>query len=108
MQPAHPGRGSGPDLAQRVSIDEDRYPPLLRLIPDPPASLYVKGDPSALREPRLAVVGSRRASAAALRLTEVLCGQLAEAGLTICSGLALGIDGAAHRGALRAGAGAWR
>ncbi len=103
MQPAHPGRGNGPDLAQRVSIDEDRYPPLLRLITDPPASLYVKGDLSALREPQLAVVGSRRASAAALRLTEVLCGQLVEAGLTICSGLALGIDGAAHRGALRAG-----
>ena len=51
----------------------------------------------------MAVVGSRRASPAGLRVAQLLSGQIAGAGLHICSGLALGIDGAAHRGALQAG-----
>jgi DNA processing protein len=96
-------RGAGHAGAQRLTIDDERYPALLRLIPDPPRQLYAKGDLSVLREPQLAVVGSRRASPAALRATEMLCAQAVAAGLHICSGLALGIDGAAHRGALRAG-----
>lgn len=89
--------------AQLLSIDQEHYPPLLRLIHDPPPRLYVKGDPAALLAPQLAVVGSRRASPAALRATDILCSQAVGAGLQICSGLARGIDGAAHRGALRAG-----
>jgi DNA processing protein len=75
----------------------------LREIHDPPPLLYVRGDPALLREAQLAVVGSRRASPAGLRAAEVLSGQLTSAGLHICSGLALGIDGAAHLGALAAG-----
>ncbi len=86
-----------------LSLADDRYPPLLRLIHDPPQRLYVRGDPAVLREPQLAVVGSRKASAAAVRAAEALCGQAVASGLHICSGLALGIDAAAHRGALRAG-----
>jgi DNA processing protein len=89
--------------AQIIAIDDERYPPLLREIHDPPPLLYVRGDPSLLREAQLAVVGSRRASPAGLRAAELLSGQLASAGLHICSGLALGIDGAAHLGALAAG-----
>ena len=89
--------------AQTLAITDERYPPLLRTIHDPPPVLYVLGEPSVLSEAHLAVVGSRRASAAGLRAAEALSGQLVGAGLHICSGLALGVDGAAHRGALRAG-----
>jgi DNA processing protein len=86
-----------------LAIDDERYPPLLRAIHDPPPLLYVRGDPAVLLEAHLAVVGSRRASPAGLRLAQDLSGQLASAGLHICSGLALGIDSAAHRGALATG-----
>jgi DNA processing protein len=89
--------------AQIIAIADERYPPLLREIHDPPPLLYVRGDPALLCEAQLAVVGSRRASPAGLRAAEVLSGQLTSAGLHICSGLALGIDGAAHLGALAAG-----
>ena len=89
--------------AQAITITDERYPPLLRTIHDPPPLLYVRGDPAILQEAQMAVVGSRRASPAGQRIAEALCGQLARAGLHICSGLALGIDGAAHRGALGAG-----
>ncbi|MBK6508651.1 MAG: DNA-protecting protein DprA [Haliea sp.] len=89
--------------ASVVAIDDEQYPPLLRAIHDPPPLLYVRGDPSFLPDAQLAVVGSRRASPAALRVAELLSGQLARAGLHICSGMAIGIDGAAHRGALAAG-----
>ena len=89
--------------ASVVAIDDELYPPLLRAIHDPPPLLYVRGDPSVLPDAQLAVVGSRRASPAALRVAELLSGQLARAGLHICSGMAIGIDGAAHRGALAAG-----
>jgi len=89
--------------ALALAIDEEHYPPLLRMIHDPPPLLYVRGDPVCLVKPHLAVVGSRRASAAGLRIAQELSGQLASTGLSICSGLALGIDSAAHRGALAAG-----
>lgn len=86
-----------------LAVDDEQYPPLLRAIHDPPPILYVRGDPSLLLDAQLAVVGSRRASPAALRIAEVLSGQLTRAGLHICSGMAIGIDGAAHTGALDAG-----
>ncbi|RLA53313.1 MAG: DNA-protecting protein DprA [Gammaproteobacteria bacterium] len=89
--------------AQTIALSDERYPPLLRTIYDPPPLLYVRGDLSLLQEAQLAVVGSRRASPAGLRIAQTLSGRLANAGLHICSGLALGIDGAAHRGALRSG-----
>ncbi len=80
------------------------YPPLLREIPDPPALLYVQGDVRHLSAPALAVVGSRKSSRAGQRSAGELCAALAAAGLAICSGLAQGIDAAAHRAALEAGA----
>jgi len=89
--------------ATALGIDDEYYPPLLREIHDPPSLLYVRGNPARLREAQLAVVGSRRASPVGLRLAQTLSGQVARAGLHICSGLALGIDSAAHRGALDAG-----
>lgn len=89
--------------AVALAIDDECYPPLLRAIHDPPPLLYVRGEPRVLLEPHLAIVGSRRASPAGQQLAQTLGGQLASAGLQVCSGLALGIDGAAHRGALSAG-----
>ncbi len=76
------------------------YPALLKEISDPPVVLYVRGDPEVLQTPQLAVVGSRKPSVSIERLTGELCAEIAGHGLTITSGLALGIDAAAHRGAL--------
>lgn len=87
-----------------LAIDDDRYPQLLREIHDPPETLHVCGDIAALARPQLAIVGSRRASSAGLRLAARLAQELAATGLQICSGLARGVDGAAHQGAVQAGA----
>lgn len=83
--------------------DEAAYPPLLREIPQPPVALFVRGCGDILVRPHIAVVGSRNASRAGLALAESFAAELATLGLVVCSGLALGIDGAAHRSALRAG-----
>lgn len=88
--------------ADVISIADARYPPLLKTIADPPPLLYVRGDPSMLRRPQLAMVGARRASAAGLKAAEKLAIAAVNAGLGVTSGLALGIDGASHRGALAA------
>lgn len=92
-----------PPDAEFIDVEDGRYPPLLRTIHDPPAGLFIRGDVSALARPQLAIVGSRKASPAALRLTQTLVAGLCDAGLAICSGLALGIDGAAHQAALDVG-----
>jgi DNA processing protein len=78
------------------------YPPLLATIPDPPLVLFVEGDPGVLSLPQLAVVGSRNPTALGRDTAEQFAAHLAAAGLAITSGLALGIDAAAHRGALAA------
>ena len=77
------------------------YPPLLARIPDAPLVLYVEGDVTALSMPQLAIVGSRNPSAPGRDTALQFARQLAQAGFTITSGLALGIDAAAHRGALQ-------
>ena len=86
-----------------VSILDADYPANLKEIEDPPAVLFFLGT----LEPRdlvaVAVVGSRAASPGGVHFTERLCGDLASSGVTVVSGFAVGIDGAAHRGALRAG-----
>ncbi|MCK4838528.1 MAG: DNA-protecting protein DprA, partial [Desulfobulbaceae bacterium] len=83
--------------------DDDNFPNRLLNIPDPPILLYVKGCLSSLCNPGVAIVGSRAASAYGLKMSEDLAKQLARSGLTVISGLALGIDAAAHRGTLAAG-----
>lgn len=88
--------------ADVISIADSRYPPLLKTIADPPPLLYVRGDPGLLSRPQLAMVGARRATAAGLKAAEKLASAAVRAGLGVTSGLALGIDGAAHRGALLA------
>ncbi len=79
------------------------YPEWLTEIPDPPPVLYAKGDFAARDHLALAIVGSRRCTLYGQQQAERLAGQLARAGITIVSGLARGIDGVAHRGALQAG-----
>jgi DNA processing protein len=86
-----------------VTLVDEAYPPLLRHIIDPPLVLHYRGDLSLLARPGLAIVGSRRASPYAINVAELLARQLSPAGLSIISGLALGIDCAAHTAALDAG-----
>lgn len=78
------------------------YPPLLATIPDPPPVLFVRGDVRALARPQLAIVGTRKPSSAGKRLAGRFAAQVCEAGYAVTSGFALGIDAAAHEGALRA------
>ena len=87
-----------------ISRDDDDYPELLGQISRPPAELYVRGDPGLLQMPALAIVGSRNPTQAGLRNAFEFARHLGSAGFCIVSGLAEGIDTAAHRGALDAGA----
>jgi DNA processing protein len=79
------------------------YPPLLRRAPTPPGVLFVDGDPGLLWHPQVAIVGSRRPSAGGRERARRFAGTLAAAGWAIASGLAEGIDTAAHEGALARG-----
>ena len=83
-------------------LDEEYPPALLVLDPRPPV-LYVAGDPEAFGRPAVAIVGTRKASGYGLTVAFELASELADAGVVIVSGLALGIDAAAHRGAVDAG-----
>jgi len=104
------------DLARRIDertraaggrvvtgLDAD-YPFALRTLDPRPATLYVAGDQQALEERAVAIVGTRRASGYGLATAAEIGDELARAGVVVVSGLALGIDGAAHRAAVTAGA----
>jgi DNA processing protein len=84
-----------------VTLADSDYPQALLNIPDPPLLLYVKGRLDLLNRPALAVVGSRNATPQGIGNAEAFAKALSEAGLCIISGMAHGIDAAAHRGALR-------
>ncbi len=88
-----------------VAVDEPSFPPLLREIQDPPLVLYVRGSVPVCSRRVVAVVGSRRPTRYGLRIARELAERLAEAGLVVASGLARGIDAAAHAGSLAAGPG---
>ncbi|MFH1020257.1 MAG: DNA-processing protein DprA [Pseudomonadota bacterium] len=95
-------------LAEKAGItllcwDDPLFPPLLKEINDPPPILYVLGSPQLLSAPGIAMVGARAASSYGLQVAERLASELARHDLVITSGLALGIDTAAHRGALAEG-----
>lgn len=83
-----------------VTLADADYPRQFLQIPDPPPLLYVKGRVELLNRPALAIVGSRNATAQGIANAESFARTLSDAGLTIVSGLALGIDAAAHRGGL--------
>lgn len=88
---------------QEVVTWQDRdYPPLLRQISDAPLLLYVRGDLQLLSQPQVAIVGSRNASKAGRLIASDFAEYLADVGLVVTSGLASGIDKAAHEGALKA------
>lgn len=86
-----------------ITFDDPAYPSLLKQIPTPPLVLFVRGNKAALQQPQIAIVGARHATPVGMKNAEIFAKHLAEAGVAITSGLALGIDGAAHRGALAAG-----
>jgi DNA processing protein len=85
-----------------IAFEDEHYPSLLRTIDDPPAVLYVKGQPETLSQPCIAMVGARKASPMGTETAEAWAKHFAEQGLNICSGLAYGIDAAAHSGANKA------
>jgi DNA processing protein len=86
-----------------LTLDSDAYPDLLREIADPPPVLFVDGAVGLLNSPQLAIVGSRNPTPLGLETSRDFAHSLAASGLTITSGLALGVDAAAHAGALAAG-----
>lgn len=84
-----------------VTLADPEYPRSLLEIADPPPFLYAKGNLSLLNRPSIAIVGSRNASVQGEKNAEAFAAGLCDYGLCIVSGLALGVDGAAHRGALK-------
>lgn len=86
-----------------LGMDDAQYPESLRNIPSPPALLFYRGDPDCLLGKCITVVGSRRASPRGTEITHDICRDLSAAGVTIVSGLAVGIDTAAHQGCIDGG-----
>jgi DNA processing protein len=89
--------------ARLVALGEPDYPSRLQTIYDAPPLLTVRGRAEILSEPMVGIVGSRNASAAGMKFAERIARELGEAGFVIASGLARGIDAAAHRGSLASG-----
>jgi DNA processing protein len=89
--------------ATLLPMDDPRFPPQLATLKDAPPALYVRGEASLLAQPQLAVVGSRTPTATGRRFTTQITRELCSAGLVITSGLARGIDAAAHEAALNSG-----
>ncbi len=86
-----------------ITLNDEAYPPLLRQIDAPPPLLYAIGDKQLLRQPQLAIVGSRNPTSTGLDNAFEFARCLAASGICVTSGLAQGIDGAAHSGALKSG-----
>lgn len=110
LQNAPPAARSADELdrletmgATALCLDDPAYPPLLKEIHDPPPVLYIQGDPAYLTETAVAIVGTRDASRRGHRAARALGRDLAAAGVVVVSGLARGIDAAAHLGALEGG-----
>jgi DNA processing protein len=100
LQPAKVRQQVAALVCSAVTLADEDYPPLLREIPDPPPALFVRGDRRLLASHSVAVVGSRNATPYGVNAATLLARSLSEAGVTVVSGLARGIDIAAHRAAL--------
>lgn len=87
---------------QIITFNDALYPQLLREIYNPPKKLFILGNPEILVQKQIAIVGSRRPTPLGLEIAHQFAFDLAQAGMIVTSGLALGIDGAAHRGCLAA------
>jgi DNA processing protein len=96
-------RSPRPPLTRELRRADGAYPAALADCPSPPRRLWLRGDPGVLDRPCVAIVGTRSATAYGERVAHELARTLAAAGACIVSGLARGIDAAAHRGALEAG-----
>jgi len=83
-----------------VTLKDDNYPPLLKAIDDAPLLLFVHGDPTLLHSIQLAVVGSRNPSTGGMQTAREFSGQLAQCGMTVTSGMAVGIDYNSHVGVM--------
>lgn len=99
---AHARELIGRDI-KKVEKDNASYPTLLKQIKNAPKALYIRGDAAVFSLPSIAIVGTRKASREGLELARRIAEDLARAGLVIVSGLAQGIDGASHKGALAGG-----
>ena len=86
-----------------VWFDDEAYPELLREIDDPPIGLFAIGDLSVLKEIKIALIGSRKPTPVGKKITQQLSAELSKLGIVITSGMALGVDGAAHQAALDTG-----
>lgn len=86
-----------------ITLDNPLYPALLKTIPDAPPLLFIKGLPEILSSPQIAIVGTRHPSLEGKHHSYIFAKELTERGFVITSGLAIGIDGEAHRGAVEAG-----
>lgn len=89
--------------AELITVWDDRYPELLRQIYDPPTFIWVRGDLREVDQRAIAIIGTRRATDYGRRIAHDFASELAGRGFTIVSGMAYGIDAAAHRGAMAAG-----
>ena len=85
-----------------ISLEESMYPEWLRQIADPPVVLYVRGDLKLLHKPCVSVVGSRKAGAYGQKAAYEIAAEAAKSGFTVVSGMAMGVDACAHKGALDA------
>jgi len=83
-----------------IGIDAHNYPDSLRMIPDPPAILFYRGELDCLMGKCIAIVGTRKAAPNTIEATQRIARDLSNAGVTVVSGLAMGIDSAAHQGCL--------
>ena len=86
-----------------VALNEPDYPARLQMIDDAPPLVAIRGNAAALARPTVAMVGSRNASGAGLKFTQMIARELGEAGFVVVSGLARGIDAAAHKASLATG-----
>lgn len=93
----------GSEQRHIITLADARYPPQLLSIHDPPTLLYVIGDPTILSQDSIAIVGSRNATAGGIKNVQAFASDFAQRGIVVTSGLALGVDGAAHAGALDTG-----
>ncbi|WP_425409110.1 DNA-processing protein DprA [Hyphococcus sp.] len=89
--------------AKLIAACEKAYPAVLKAVPDHPPLIYVRGHPSLFEKPAVAIIGARNASGAGRKIARMLAGDLGAAGFVVASGLARGIDGAAHDAALATG-----
>jgi len=88
------------ERASIITLDDERYPSLLKNIPDAPPVLYTLGQPEILKLPQVAIVGSRNPTHAGIETAHQFAAYLTSMGITVTSGMAMGIDAAAHEGAL--------